>query len=222
MQFCSACGRPIELGWTFCGSCGLPIGQTQSGVDTEPVGPSVEAPADPSLASTAPGAFSDASASAISKKGRRTPRLRTVLLSLAALALVSGTALAGYRLNETIDRTEADLASTTDELSATSEQLSQTEGTLRATETKLGTTERERDELNAENQDLRLDLRGVRGTLRTAETRVELQSGQIQTLKTCLNGVALALDAVLYLDYRGAAKALQAVETECNEAFALV
>lgn len=143
------------------------------------------------------------------------------ILAVLVLAALGVAAFTIVNLDSTLDDAEASLVAAESQLSNTRSTLEGTESELSTTKTDLRQSERDRDQLEERVRNLVLDLRGVRGTLRKAEDRVELQSGQIDTLKTCLNGVSLALDAVIYLEYREAARALQAVESECNEAFAL-
>ena len=61
----------------------------------------------------------------------------------------------------------------------------------------------------------------MRGTLSEAQETVQLQAGQIEPLKICLDGVAEALDYVIYGLYGAAINALTRVKGACNEAFTL-
>lgn len=216
MNHCPSCGTRLDESWDYCGNCGHLVREDQHAAPTEPIGLSPQGTDEPR--DMQPAGASAVPSAAPRERSRPGGGWRRVLVIVVVVVLVTAgvatASVAGYRLNRTLDHTEADLASR-------SRTLGETEQELEATRIDLQTTKRERDELRAKAEDLRLDLGGLRGTLQKAENKVELQAGQIGTLKTCLNGVSLALDAVIYLDYRGAARALQAVETECNEAFAL-
>jgi hypothetical protein len=50
-------------------------------------------------------------------------------------------------------------------------------------------------------------LGGVTNSLSDARSRLNIQSGQIETLKSCLNGVSTALTDVAYEDYTSAVSA---------------
>ncbi|GIU97438.1 MAG: hypothetical protein KatS3mg013_1241 [Actinomycetota bacterium] len=115
---------------------------------------------------------------------------------------------------EELRATQGELRRTKDDLAATSEDL-------RIARAQLEVAREENRRLERELRELRVELRGVRGTLSEAQARLELQAGQIEDLKECLNGVSLALDNVLYGDYWAAANALTAVQTSCEAAFAL-
>jgi hypothetical protein len=65
-------------------------------------------------------------------------------------------------------------------------------------------------------------FRGVRTSLSDANGRINVQSGQIETLKSCLNGVSIALNDVAYNDYSGAVSALDAVRVSCRAAYKIV
>lgn len=122
-----------------------------------------------------------------------------------------------------------ELQDTEERLSATEANLEDTATTLGATEEELSTTEEsleertlERDRLDTRVRDLKNDIQGVRGSLDLAQTDLELQAGQISSLKTCLNGVSIAFEHVLVENYPAAAAALESVEAPCNEAFGLL
>ncbi|HXF72474.1 MAG TPA: hypothetical protein VNO79_07695, partial [Actinomycetota bacterium] len=151
------------------------------------------------------------------RPGRRRRWLRVTALVITVLALLGGASAGAWVHLETRDELEATRA----ELRRTRVELSATEEDLEVTRFKLEREEERSRELERNVRRLRTELRGVRGTLSEAQERLELQAGQIEDLKDCLNGVSLAFDSVLYGDYRGAANALIAVESACQSAFAL-
>lgn len=54
------------------------------------------------------------------------------------------------------------------------------------------------------------------------KSSLTIKSGQIETLKSCLNGVSIALTDLAYSDYAGAISALNAVKVSCHSAYALL
>jgi len=71
-------------------------------------------------------------------------------------------------------------------------------------------------------QSAQKELAGVRGSLNEANTKVNLQASQIETLKSCLNGVSAALHYAAYSDYDAAIAALEAVEVSCDKAYKML
>jgi hypothetical protein len=51
---------------------------------------------------------------------------------------------------------------------------------------------------------------------------VTIQAGQIETLKSCLSGVSIALSDLASGDYSGTIAALEAVQVSCHSAYALL
>lgn len=213
MSWCPSCGNEVADGWRFCRSCGARLDAApESGSAATEGGPGSEEP-------TAPIPWVDTAGAATPVEGprrrRRWPRVAALVVGI--LALAGGIAEGAWvyaQTREDLEQTRAELQRTTDKLTATEQDLELTRLKLE--------DERERSSsLQREVQRLRTELRGVRGTLSEAEQRLELQAGQIEDLKDCLNGVSMALDSVLYGDYRGAANALVAVESDCQAAFSL-
>ena len=150
-------------------------------------------------------------------------------LSLAVILLVSGALFIHLGTRDDLSRTKKELASTQTDLSETKASLADSEDKvadltkdLAAKQSeltaKLAELESARGTIAAKDQ----ELAGVRGSLSNVERRVELQAGQIETLKSCLNGVTLALIHAANFDYRSAVAALEAVEVSCQRANELV
>jgi hypothetical protein len=220
MERCSNCHRPVEAEWAFCEGCGAVL--PHHGLP-KAAGDAVETPVAPIPLfpeSREPASMPLQTESAEPALGRHTPRRwiwPVVLGATITIALGLGT-----YLYMTLEGARDDLTSTQTDLDRTATSLSVTQDQLAETEGELSETTAERNQLEGKVRSLKADLRGVRGTLNEANADLELQAGQISTLKTCLNGVSIAFDRVLDFDYRGAAAALQSVECACNEAFALI
>lgn len=78
------------------------------------------------------------------------------------------------------------------------------------------------DYANLKITDLRAEIAGIQTSLGRARSRVELQAGQIDTLKTCLNGVSRALGYVIYENIPAAIGELDGVRFICQKAQRLI
>jgi septal ring factor EnvC (AmiA/AmiB activator) len=140
---------------------------------------------------------------------------------LAVLALVAAGVVTHLGVRSDLRESERALALTGSRLDEATNDLDETLDTLRETESSLDRTTEERNQLRDKLSALRVDLEGVKGSLEEAQDTVLLQTGQIATLTTCLNGVSEALDNVIYGFYNAAINALIRVEDACNQAYAL-
>lgn len=208
---CPSCGRDVEPAWRFCFHCGaaIPEGpEVAASKDTLPVPPPV------------PDQDELVSAQDHGRGNRRRVALVTVAI-VAVLGLLTAGVLVHLDVRGDLRDTELTLASTEEDLTRTTEELGSTDAKLAETRARLQETVGERDDLRNELRRVKADLQGVRGSLAEAQETVQLQSGQIEDLKACLDGVAEALDHVIYGYYDAAINALTRVEGSCNAAFAL-
>lgn len=111
--------------------------------------------------------------------------------------------------------TQVKLTDTGTELTAVQGKLASTDATLTTTKKTLATT---KQTLAAKVQ----DLAGVRNSLTDVRSSLTIKSGQIETLKSCLNGVSIALRDLANGDYAGTISALNAVQVSCDSAFAML
>lgn len=197
VRYCANCGAQLLPAWSFCGVCSAAIGP--------PAGPTA-----PPLPEAHP--------------SETRGGLPWVVWTLAAVLLVSCVGGGAYLYQQV----RQDRDSARDQLSSTREELLATNTELDSTRTSLtGTTEQlvsVKATLATKEADLRASqrqLRGVQGTLDDAESRLDLQSNQIATLKSCLNGVTDAMNYAAYNDYGAAIAALDAVQVSCERAYAL-
>lgn len=208
MMSCASCGEMNAERASFCQFCGRSLLRSVVGLSVatapSPVPPS---PVTPKPAARTDFSYGDA-------KPERS-RLLVIVSAGLALALVVAGVFVDLQVRNKLHRTETQLAATQETLTQTKSSLASTQTTLDSTEQKLTDTETERDQLQTA-------LQGVRGSLNQAQGRLELQAGQIDTLRTCLTGVATALDDVLRVDYAGAVGALQSVQIPCQSAFQLI
>lgn len=200
---CPNCGTELKPEWTFCGSCGgtvEPIAISSGGPASEdpPVSPPVS-----------PGPAKDA-ASAVKKRRSRSTAVLASALALAVFGAAVGWVLEVQRAHDLNQRAH-DLKTTRATLTATSVVLSSTKADLESTRGDLTQT---RSELTA----AKADAAKTKGSLSGAEHRLDLQAGQIATLKTCLGGVQRALSYVAYSDFNSALSELSAVQTACRKA----
>jgi uncharacterized protein HemX len=155
---------------------------------------------------------------------RRRPLLTWSLYGLAAVLILALVAVAGYTHQQTrndLASTRADLATTQDELDATSTTLTETEGFLAENRSELAETNLQLQQTRSRLRAARGELSGLEGSLDNAQDRLDLQANQIETLKSCLDGVTTAMSYAAYSDYGAAIGALDAVEVSCNRAYEL-
>ena len=243
-NLCASCGTALEPAWAFCGRCGAAIpaddesiradgpllqivSTTQDHHDEAPTTSQVRETAAsevlpaPSVPAVVPATEEDAPPAAHPvESGRRRPWRIVLLAAVVAMALATASILL---LNEVgthdrLARTRQQLASTSSKLRDTATELATTQSTLMSTQSDLATRTTERDSARSQLSDVQNQLAGVKGTLSDAQSRVNLQSGQLTILKTCLAGVSTALDDNLNSDYSGALSALIAVESSCKQA----
>ena len=113
-----------------------------------------------------------------------------------------------------LQSTQVKLADTVTQLTGAKSNLASTEATLTTTKATLTTTQKT---LAAKVQ----ELSGVRNNLTDVKSSLTIKSGQIETLKSCLNGVSIALRDLANGDYAGTISALDAVQVSCDSAFAM-
>jgi len=241
MNFCSNCGNEIEANWRFCRGCGASatavaertepasVATGTDGASVVPIHPPTpdHEPApddmgDPYVTvDTIPQIGTDAEPNEEASPEQHPPRpkrviftRRRVIIGLVAVTIIASlSTLTAWGLD-----TRSRLADTEDTLASTEATLAQTEDTLADTRSTLAQRTRERDSFRNKYNDTRTELKGVKNSLTKARNRIELQAGQIDILKTCLDGVAGALIYVSYGDYYSASAALDAVRVSCNRA----
>lgn len=239
MASCPTCGNEIQARWLFCRGCGAPATaddvpaeaaatgtggapvvalhahQAEPDFSTDPQHETAPEEHDaPSLGPTdAPGPTEPAVPAPASSK-RVIFTKRRVITALVVASLIAGfSTLTAWGLD-----TRSRLSATEDTLATTEATLQDTEDTLSETRATLATRTKERDSFKARYNDTLRELKGMKRSLTNARNRIELQAGQIDILKTCLNGVAEALVYVAYGDYYSASAALDAVSVSCNRA----
>lgn len=227
MRFCTHCGAEAEASWAFCGDCGMPLNHLAAAADyATPVRTEGENRETEDWTALV---LADPTQDVEPLNGSaRPPRQRPALVALymigafAVLALIAG---AGYQYLQVRD----DLEQTRTELTATERQLDTTRSTLADTQESLASSNDELDKITGELQQTtnrlraaRRELSGLEGSLNNAQNRLDLQANQIETLRTCLDGVTSALSYVAYSNYSAAIAALDAVEISCNRAYDLL
>lgn len=239
---CSTCGAPLGDGTTWCGVCGIPqapgvnadagpdealpgeallgkapdAGALDEALDTPVAAPDTEPGPDTTGAATAEGAR-------LARPGRlrafwRHPWARRALAVLAAGALASPLVVDDLGTRSRLADTRTRLQANQLALTRTRADLSGARKDLAATRKDLAATRVERDTLQAKLDATTAELTGVRGSLSEAQSRLNLQAGQIATLKSCLGGVVQALVYIGDGYYGLAVSALQAVGVACQQA----
>lgn len=227
---CTHCGAEAEMSWGFCGGCGHRL-DTTSPSAAEP--PSHRGGEDHDADGTATVVLADLLPAPVPapvhnpaeepRRRRRSP-LAVTLYSLGAGVLLAAVAGAGYAYQQTandLETTRAELASTRDELDTTNSTLAETEHSLADSRSELADTSDQLQQAQTRLRSARRDLSGVQGSLDNAQDRLDLQANQIETLKSCLDGVTSAMSYAAYSDYGAAIAALDAVEVSCNRAYEL-
>jgi len=192
---CPRCRKPVDSRWAFCEWCSHDLG-----------------PARQAAAAATP-----------TRRDRFPfPRLRRpswrVVAVAAAVVLTAGVVGRGAVV---LHDTRGELKGTQRTLTATQHDLDDTTTLLNRTDSALeGANEKLRAEQEL-RQNTQADLEGVKGSLADADSKVNAQAGQIDTLKTCLTGVSTALRAAARDDYDAAIAALDSVQPACDKAYAL-
>lgn len=238
MRNCTRCGTTLNPDWRFCGDCGAtvevvaPVAVAVGGEREVRLGSSGNGHAANGTSRTLTSTARTSGDSGWSASSARSPdagrfdfvKGRGVRFGAALMACLIVVAALVVHLNvrSDLDSTREILAATASRLDTTSATLAETEGTLATTEENLTETTAERNNLQSEVKILQGRLAGIQGSLDDARDQMNLQAGQITTLKACLSGVSIALTNVLKGDYYGAAAALRTVQQPCREAFSML
>lgn len=217
---CSQCSAELPSGASFCGVCGGAASSRE--LLPEPISTEGHDALPPLLGETLTEPLRPEPPRATAHRWRG---LRRGVLVLTALALAAGLTVLGVNDLQTHHRlhhTQLDLAATQSSLWLVRNDLSDVRSKLINSQTQLGVT---LTSLRASEKKLAADeqeLQGLRNSLSDAKGRVTVQSGQIETLKSCLNGVSIALVDAANLDYASALAALDAVQVSCDAAKKIV
>jgi hypothetical protein len=220
---CGGCGAGLGSDARFCAECGqqVAVAPPNHVVVEIPLPRSVSRPTPWEAGPVMPVLASDERVVAKPKRSalRVVAMLALGMTLLAGLAVLSlndrgtHTRLASsrqaYRTSQVqLKDTQAKLTQTVSELTGTKTDLASTKATLTTVKTELAAKEQ--------------DLQGVRNNLADVKSSVTIQAGQIETLKSCLSGVSIALSDLASGDYSGTIAALEAVQVSCNSAYALL
>jgi len=226
-QWCVQCGAQADAAWEFCGTCGHRMANRPEPVpfptQPEPQEPTTTVTLVESVPSASTGTLVTLTTDDAIAPPR--PHARRVLFVLLLIVLLVGTAAASYMYKITaddLDSTRTELASTQHSLETTKANLATTQQSLDDAEADLVVTTGDLRDTEKKLRAARQELKGLHGSLENAQDRLDLQANQIETLKTCLNGVSSALSYVAYNDYTAAIAALNAVEVSCNRAYEML
>jgi hypothetical protein len=199
---CPSCASPARAGETFCGVCGARV-----------------APPSVAAVTTLPTAI-------VPQPDRfvATPKNRSRLIGAiaGAVAVVIAVALLGVNdagAHSRLTKTRGALASTQSTLTSTKAELASIRHQLTSTKADLESAEAARNRVHDQLVSTQRDLAGVRGNLSDTQNQLNLQAGQFEIVKTCLEGVATAFSADLDGDYSSALAALNSVQSACDQAF---
>lgn len=236
---CTQCGASAEPTWDYCGACGgaldhptpvtapdLSEARTQL---TEPI-PVItdlephkgisdlsfydtQAPTSPGSGVTAP--------KDQARRASHWSRPQIIVIALLAVALLILAGGAGYwqkRTSDDLEATRQALSQTETDLASTSKSLAQTTRRLNSKQMQLDAKTSELADVQTQLGQAQRQLSGVQGSLNKAQDRLDLQANQIETLKSCLNGVSSSLSYAAQNDYTSALAALDAVQVSCQRA----
>lgn len=224
---CTHCGAQAEPSWGFCGTCGKPL-DTSAPSAEEPPNRAVDGDQDGwgtvVLANPAHAAVPVNVSAPPPQRRRRSPAAITLytLGAVALLSLIAGASYAHQQTRNDLDNTRAELATTQDKLDTTSTTLVETEDSLADSRSELADTTDQLQQAQNRLRAARRQLSGLQGSLDNAQDRLDLQANQIETLKSCLDGVTSAMSYAAYSNYDAAIAALDAVEVSCNRAYEFV
>lgn len=136
--------------------------------------------------------------------------------AVVAVMMVVVAAASDLGVRRDLDRTSNVLDTTNAALGTTSKELAETKAELADTEAMLASTTTDRDARRAERYAQACELSGVKGSLSDAQSRTNLLAGQIETLKSCLNGVSNALGYAADDYFSAAVAALDAVSVRAR------
>ena len=145
---------------------------------------------------------------------RRWRLLATLVVVLMMLASVAVLALNDKGTHDRLARSRAAFVISQSTLHTTQSSLATTQSDLKQAQASLAAT---KEALTAKQQ----ELAGVRNNLSDVKESLNIKSSQIESLKSCLSGVSIALNDAAYGDYSAAVSALQAVDVSCKAAYAL-
>jgi septal ring factor EnvC (AmiA/AmiB activator) len=157
------------------------------------------------------------------------PSSKVIGAALVAFLVLAVGIFEFYSLDSKLGKSNRTLTSTQTQLASARSDLAKVQASLQAANSKVRTLTKARDNLISSLHQTKAklakalsNLRGAKNNLSQAKNQIALQGGQIQTLKTCLGGVSVALNDVLNFNYNGAANALVSVESACQSAFQLL
>lgn len=220
---CVDCDAEVEEDWHFCRDCGASL-ITEDDDRTKPLavlrGQSHVGDA---------GSDNDHGSPSTPYQVERRPenerealaghRPRWVMATTVALALILIFAVSLLAVND--GGTHQVLSQTRANLTSTNHRLSTTEARLKTTSSQLDAVTKDRDSLSLQVLAQSSQVNGLQNSLSNAQQQVNLQAGQISILKSCLSGVATALNDVAIGDYVSATSALDAVQVSCQSSAAL-
>ena len=238
MASCANCGETLKASWKFCEGCGTPVvaggtadqcqATTKSGsqcrrraapgslVCSMHLGQDVTAPLPAASSSIPIGPPPGVPAAAPAPHVVAPPRDRSAI-KVAALAAAAAVVLLALALGI------ANNVGTHRRLDDTREDLASTDRSLAATRGELAARTAERDDLQNKLSAAERELGGAKQSLTDTRTKVDAQAGQIEALKTCLNGVLTSLEiAGTTGDTEEAFRILDSVEGACERSSELL
>jgi hypothetical protein len=213
---CSNCGSNAEAEWQFCKACGGALAnrpRMAAGIEE-----SVDVIPFPSASDASPVVLQAVDAPTRTPDGRWRRRGLIGAAILVALALLTVGVMRDVGTRDRLGKTRQALEAARVDLKSTKASLTTTRSELTTRTSELTSRTAERDGLKKELDARIAELAGVRGTLSQSENRVNIQAGQIETLKSCLNGVTNALVYAADSDYVSAVASLESVQVSCDTA----
>ena len=218
---CHNCNATLDSAARFCAECGAEAAdpaafspdpptqqQTLRLMLAEQESPDLQQP----LGSTSKPVETPSALPAGSPNTNRKGLIVTTIAAVSVLAVVAVLALNDYGTHQSLARSMQAYSTSQSQLKNTRTTLQDTVSQLTGVKSNLTSTQSALTTSKAALVSMQQNLTGVQNNLNDAKSSLTIKSGQVETLKSCLNGVMIALGDYANADYAGTIAALDAVQ----------
>ena len=145
----------------------------------------------------------------------------SAVLGIAVLSLLASTLIIQNHLNSTrthLAMTQSHLKASKKRIGHLKTNISSLKQSLKTANDGISLQQLAIGGLNNDKQSLNSSLQGTQAALGSANATMNIQSGQIEVLKTCLSGIASAMDALINSYYDAVYADLESVQGACQTA----